>query len=51
MYGHKEKKRWSSRLESGAKEKALRRSREDLVEQNTDALLCKRTTGVTTLVL
>ena len=52
MYGHKAKRRrrWSSRLEGGAKEKALRRLRENLGEQSTTALLHQRTTGVTALV-
>ena len=52
MQGHKMniERKWSSRLESGAKEKALRRLREKLREHNTDPLLCQRTTRVTALV-
>ena len=43
MQGHKMKieKKWSSILESGAKEKALRRLRENLREHITNALFIK----------
>ena len=36
-------------MESGAKEKELRRLRDNLGEKSTDPLLCQRTTRVTTL--
>ena len=42
--------RWSSRLESGAKEKALRRLSENLGEQSIDALLHQSNTRVNALV-
>ena len=37
-------------MESGAKEKALRRLRENLAEQSKEALIYQRTTRMTALV-